>query len=122
MIGNEAIAGNSVIQSKTVLQRADRCQSENELAADRAEQALPLQSIEEYRGDRFQPGAVLRVKATDDGAIDVEYSYQVAIFHQRNDNFRRRGAITGDMAGKLVDIGHNAGLPRRRRGSKRSRP
>jgi hypothetical protein len=75
MIGNKASAGNNRIQSKTVLQRADGCQSENELTADRAEQALPLQSIEEYRRDCFQPGAVFRVKATDNGAIDVEYSH-----------------------------------------------
>ncbi len=64
-----------------------------------------------------RPDSIFHVETADNGTVDVKDSDQTAVGHHRNHDFRRRRAVTGDVAGKLVDIGHNDRLALGRRSS-----
>ena len=64
--------------------------------------------------DGFEVFLIGSVKIIQLVAIHVEYQLRLTVYDQRYDDFRFRQAAAGDMARKLVDLGHELGfaLPR----------
>ena len=72
---------------------------------------------EKYPNDRFETGPIVLVETAGDGTVNVEHANQTTVHHHRNHDFRRRRAVTSDVAWKLMHVGHNDRLPLGRRSS-----
>ncbi len=60
--------------------------------------------------DGFEVFLIGRVEIIQLVAIHIEHQLRFALYDQRHDDFRFRQTAAGDMARKLVDIGHELGF------------
>src|ERR1700742_4212266 len=76
---------------------------------------IQIGRLEQQGGHTLKTGRIVAVESIGLGAVEVEHSPQLLALQQRDDEFRTRRGVTGDVSRKLMHILDDERLTSRRR-------